>query len=109
VKIILRNAQRLMLGQSIPTGGVSAHGTVAVATNILHNAADNRLNIGQISRTASGQRRHETNLLGAVKNTNSVIFPRFASAIVPRIPIARHLLPRPHHITTLFSGYSTMP
>src|SRR6202521_5768353 len=83
LEVRLGNSEWLALAQSIPTCGVAAYGAITGTPNFTHNAADFRLDVGQISCTAVGQRSHKTNLCGAFENA--------------------------HHITTLFSGYSTMP
>src|SRR5580704_14508929 len=82
-EVRLGNSEWLALAQSIPTCGVAAYGAITGTPNFTHNAADFRLDVCQISCTAVGQRSHKTNLCGAFENA--------------------------HHITTLFSGYSTMP
>src|SRR5450631_1381664 len=92
MKITLENPQRFVLAQSVPTCSVTAHGAIAVAPDVKHNSADCRFDLCQIGHAAPGQRRHQTSLLNALENAQNV---------------AVHFLA--HHITTLFSGYSTMP
>jgi hypothetical protein len=67
---------------------IAAHRAIAVAVDVTHNAADCRLDVCQVTRTALRQLGHKTSLLGAFENAHHAIA---------------------HHITTLFSGYSTMP
>ena len=103
LELIFRNTQRLALAQSVPARSVAAYGAIAVTADVIHNAADRRFDLGQIGRTAPGQRRHQTSLRGAFENAHGAIAHRL---IAPRLIAHR---PIAHHITTLFSGYSTMP
>src|ERR1700730_6228339 len=72
-----------MLSQSVPTRGVPEQGAVAVAANVAHNAANRRCRLRQVGRAPLLQRTHESIPLRTIENT--------------------------HHITTLLSGYSTIP
>src|SRR5271166_5917348 len=58
---------------------------------MVHDAPHCWLNLGQVARSAPLRRTHELILLKPVENAHL---------------IARHIA---HHITTLFSGYSTIP
>ena len=83
VEVGLGNTDWLALAQSVPPRGVAADCTIAVAPDITHDAADCRLDFPQIGGAALCERSHKAGLLRAFENA--------------------------HHITTLFSGYSTMP
>src|ERR1700687_1497587 len=88
LEIGLGNTERLTLAQSVPTCGVAAYRQITVPPHVIHNATHRRLNLCEIRRTALRQGSHKTSLRAAFENPHYVL---------------------PHHITTLFSGYSTMP
>ena len=123
VEFVLGNPQWLVLAESIPACGVAAYRTIAVLANVNHNPADCRFDFGQIGCTAPGKHGHQTNLFSTFENSHRGFLAALGlllsalhtslshsalndSALSARLFVSQD---NPHHITTLFSGYSTIP
>src|SRR5271156_2975173 len=90
-QINLGHAHRFAAAQPVPPRRIMAQSTFSIASDIAHDAPNRWLDLSQIARPALLERTHEPVFLSSLKN-------------------AHHLVrPGAHHITTLFSGYSTMP
>src|SRR5580704_2779326 len=85
MQISLGHTHRFAAGWPVPPFRITAQSTIAIAPDIAHDAPHGQLNLGQIARAAVLQSAHEPVFLGSLKNAKT------------------------HHITTLFSGYSTIP
>src|SRR5271155_2612843 len=106
-QFVLRYTKRLVPAQSVPAHSIAVHSTIAVTTDLIYDAAYRGLDSRQIGRTAPGQHSHQPISLCAFENAyGDVALHRIARRIAHRF--------FPHcffscHITTLLSGYSTMP
>src|SRR5208283_2398802 len=52
--LVFGDAEWIVLAQSVPTRGVAAKSAISVAADVLYDAADGGLDIGQIGRAAPG-------------------------------------------------------
>ena len=73
VKLVFGNAQRFVFTQSVPTCGVAAQRAIAITADVIHDAADRGLNLGQVGRAASSQRSYQTSLFGTFQNAHRII------------------------------------
>src|SRR5712671_3370546 len=83
MQVSLWYAHRFALVEPIPPSCVTAQSPIPVSPDIVHDAPYRRLDLRKVVRTALFQCPHEAVLTNSIENS--------------------------HHITTLFSGYSTIP
>src|ERR1700730_15423618 len=83
MQVSLRYTHSFALVEPIPPSCVTAQSPIPVAPDIVHDASYRRLDLRQVVCSALFQCTHEAVLTNSIENA--------------------------HHITTLFSGYSTIP
>ena len=82
-QLSFRHAHGFVPIQTVPANCITSQSPILIVPHAIHDAPHPRLNCGEIFCTTLLQRAHEPVSLSPVKY--------------------------PHHITTLFSGYSTIP